>query len=132
MWNSRKKAEHDQHGYCPPGTYCILGKKDRQIVRNYDVDECHNTEGKECCGDWIWGVSVISLGVYVGLPGGSDGKGSACSAGDLGSISGLKRSPPEKGMAAHSSILAWRIPGTEEPGGLQSTGLQKSRTKLSD
>ena len=30
--------------------------------------------------------------------------------------------PLEKGMATHSSILAWRIPWTEEPGGLQSTG----------
>ena len=30
----------------------------------------------------------------------------------------------EKGMAAHSSVLAWRIPWTEEPGGLQSMGLQ--------
>ena len=33
----------------------------------------------------------------------------------------------EKGMATHSSILAWRIPWTEEPGGLQSMGLQKGR-----
>ena len=32
--------------------------------------------------------------------------------------------PLEKGMATHSSILAWRIPWTEEPGGLQSIGLQ--------
>ena len=32
----------------------------------------------------------------------------------------------EKEMATHSSILAWRIPQTEEPGGLQSTGLQES------
>ena len=32
--------------------------------------------------------------------------------------------PLEKGMASHSSILAWRIPWTEEPGGLQSKGLQ--------
>ena len=31
--------------------------------------------------------------------------------------------PLEKGMATHSSILAWRIPWTEEPGGLQSMGL---------
>ena len=31
----------------------------------------------------------------------------------------------EKGMATHSSILAWRIPETEEPGGLQSMGLQR-------
>ena len=33
--------------------------------------------------------------------------------------------PLEKGMAAHSSILAWKIPWTEEPGGLQSMGLQR-------
>ena len=33
--------------------------------------------------------------------------------------------PPEKGMATQSSILAWRIPWTEEPGGLQSMGLQR-------
>ena len=33
--------------------------------------------------------------------------------------------PLEKGMATHSSILARRIPGTEEPGGLQSMGSQK-------
>ena len=32
---------------------------------------------------------------------------------------------PEKGMATHSSILAWRIPWTEEPGGLQSMGSQR-------
>ena len=33
--------------------------------------------------------------------------------------------PPEKGMAAHSRILAWRVPWTEEPRGLQSMGLQR-------
>ena len=43
------------------------------------------------------------------------------------SIPALGRSP-EKEMATHSSILAWRIPWTEEPGGLQSMGLQKSQT----
>ena len=60
----------------------------------------------------------------VGFPAGSDSKVSACSEGDLGSIPGLGR-PPEKGMATHSSILAWRIPWTEEPGGLQSLGSQR-------
>ena len=34
----------------------------------------------------------------------------------------------EKEMATHSRILAWRIPWTEDPGGLQSTGVAKSRT----
>ena len=42
-----------------------------------------------------------------------------------------REDPLEKEMATHSSILAWRIPWTEEPGGLQSTGSQ-SRTRLSD
>ena len=36
----------------------------------------------------------------------------------------------EKEMATHSSILAWRIPGTEEPGGLLSVGAAQSRTRL--
>jgi len=38
----------------------------------------------------------------------------------------------EKEMATHSSILAWEIPWTEEPGGLQSLGSQNSQTWLSD
>ena len=49
--------------------------------------------------------------------GGSDGKESACSVGDPW----VRRVPPEKGMATHYSILARRIPWTEEPSGLQST-----------
>ena len=52
-------------------------------------------------------------------------------AGGVVSIPGLGRSL-EKEMATHSSIFAWRIPQTEKPGGLQSTGLQKSQTRLSD
>ena len=36
-----------------------------------------------------------------------------------------REDPLEKGMATHSSILAWRIPWTKEPGGLQSMGLQR-------
>ena len=53
--------------------------------------------------------------------GGSDSKGSPCNVGDLGSIPGLERSQG-KGMAACSSILAWRSPWTEQPDGLQSMG----------
>ena len=37
--------------------------------------------------------------------------------------------PLEEGMAIHSSILAWRIPRTEEPGGLQSIGSQRDTTE---
>ena len=57
----------------------------------------------------------------LGLPGGSDGKESACNAGDLCSFLGGE-DPLEKGMVTCSSILAWRIPWTKEPGGLQSMG----------
>ena len=39
-----------------------------------------------------------------------------------------REDPLEKGMATHSSILAWRIPWTEEPGRLQSTGRKESDT----
>ena len=60
----------------------------------------------------------------MGFLGGSNSKESIFSAGDPGSIRGLARSL-EKGMATHSSILAWRIPWTEEPDGLQSMGLQR-------
>ena len=52
-----------------------------------------------------------------GFPGGSEVEASAFKVGDLGSIPGSGRSL-EKEMATHSSILAWRIPGTEETSGL--------------
>ena len=60
----------------------------------------------------------------LSFPGGSDGKESACSAGDPGSIPGSGRSPGEE-MAIHFSILAGRTPWTEEPGGLQPMGSQR-------
>ena len=69
-------------------------------------------------------TSLIHL---LGIPGGSDSKASACNAGDPGSIPGLERFPGEGNgnPLQYSSILAWRIPWTEEPGELQS-GLQES------
>ena len=70
-------------------------------------------------------------GVQEDFPGALVEKNPPTNAGtvrDLGSISGLGR-PPEEGMATHPSILAWRIPWTEEPGGVQATGSQ-SRTRL--
>ena len=61
-----------------------------------------------------------------GFPGGSAGKQSACNAGDLSLILGWE-DPLEKGMTTLSSIHAWRIPWTEEPGKLQFMGLQRVR-----
>ena len=53
-------------------------------------------------------------------------KESACNEGDLSLTPGLGRSPGE-GMTIHSSILAWEIPWTKEPGGLLSMELQRVR-----
>ena len=61
----------------------------------------------------------------MGFPGGSDAKESACNAGNVGLIPG-REDPLEKEIAGnHSSILAWKIPWTEVPGGPQSMGLQR-------
>ena len=65
-----------------------------------------------------------TLGILDGFRGGSDSKESACNVGDLGSMPGSGRHL-EKEMATHSSILTWRIPWTEDPGGLQSVGSQR-------
>ena len=70
----------------------------------------------------ISGKKTLHIGgplQFKGFPGGSDGKESTCSAGDKCSIPGWE-DPLKKGMATHSSILAWRILWTEELGRLQS------------
>ena len=75
-----------------------------------------------------WGTSPLGrrdrlpTPIFLGFPSGSVGKKSACSAVDLASIPRLGRSP-EEGMTTCSSILAWRIPWTEESGGFQSMGV---------
>ena len=63
--------------------------------------------------------------LHKGLPRWLSGKESACSARNTGCLS--QKDPLEKGMATHSSILAWRTPWTEEPGRLQSTASQRVR-----
>ena len=64
---------------------------------------------------------IVFFGVF---PGGSAGKESACKVGNLDSIPGWE-DPLEEGMETHSSVLAWKIPWTEEPDGLQSMGSQR-------
>ena len=97
----------------------------------------HPQDGKESAchaGDLVpylvgkmpWRRAWLPAPVLLGFPGGSGGKESACNAGDQVPSLGRKDALDE-GMATHSSILAWRIPWSEEPGGLQSMGSQ-SRT----
>ena len=59
--------------------------------------------------------------IYRGFRGGSNCKESARNVGDLGFIPGGE-GPLKKGKATHSSILAWKVPWTEEPGRLQFMG----------
>ena len=65
-----------------------------------------------------------------GCPGGTVGKEPArqCRRHNTTQVQSLGQDDPlEEGVATHSSILAWRIPGMEETGGLQSIGLQRVR-----
>ena len=64
--------------------------------------------------------------ILLCFPSGSDGKEFACSVGDLDSIPGAEDSL-EKEMATHSSILAWKIPRTDEPCRIESMGSQRVR-----
>ena len=79
--------------------------------------------GTASCVCWEWraakgrpGASLVAQ-LVKNLP---------ANAGDKGSIPGSGR-PLGGGHAIHSSILAWRTPWIEEPGGLQSIGLQRVR-----
>ena len=80
---------------------------------------------------------LLLLGIYaivqffMGLSRWLRGRESACQAGDV--IPSLDREVPlEKEMATHSSIHAWEIPWTEDPGRKQSVGVTESQTRLSD
>ena len=73
----------------------------------------------------VWSLIYI----YICIPDSSEGKVSACNAGDLGQSLGGE-DPLEKEMATHFSTLAWKIPWTKEPGRLLLVvhGEPKSRT----
>ena len=69
----------------------------------------------------------------MGFPNGSVVKNPPANSGDMGLLRSLGQEDPlEKEMATHSSILAWEIPWTEEPGELQFMGLQKSQRRLNN
>ena len=99
------------------------GRKERKQGRaeKEDKEEGKTSEGKRKGGMIIcqqWGFPIKPVG-----------KESACSAGDGGDrVRSLGwEDPLEKEMTTHSSNLAWRIPWTEEPGGLQTMGSQRVR-----
>jgi len=119
-------------------------RKERKEEREgYERRETEEAEGRERClememkqrgevGELVNDLASCLVPVLC-KPGASQVvlvvKSLPASAGDIrdmGSIPGGE-DPQEEGMATHSSILAWRIPRTEEPGGLQSLGSQRGR-----
>ena len=96
----------------------------QRAVGNRDYTRKGHTQNLSCSGAQGWSNNL--KGAWASLVAG--GKESASNAGDLSSVLGLGRSL-EEGMATHSSILAWRIPWTEELGGLQSIGLQMTSVR---
>ena len=96
-----------------------------------DCSHCPAPLGGSCCSEGVArsggrGRQGKAQGQRKGpglLPGGSVLETRAPSLG--------REDPLEEAMATHSSVLAWRIPWTEEPGGLQSTGVAESRKRLS-
>ena len=69
--------------------------------------QCRSPQFSSWVGKIPWRRDRLPVPVFLGFPDGSDGKDSACNAGDLDSIPGLE-DPLEEGMATHSSILAWK------------------------
>ena len=109
--------------------WCILG---HQHLTSYDFSTTdlhlhHSTE----LPSWRSNHQVVTWNQYEvmsvmlrGFPSGQTVE-SSCNGGDLGLIPGSGRSPGRRKWQPHSNILAWRIPWMEEPGRLQSVGLQR-------
>ena len=70
--------------------------------------------------------------ILLGFTGGSVVKNLPANAGDVGLVLGLGRNPSSRKRQPTPVFFVWEIPWTEEPGGLQSMGLQRSQTRLSD
>ena len=87
-----------------------------------------NAYEKKCFSTELW--MIFLNGNYERrFPGGSEGKATACNAGDSGLMPWSGRSAGE-GNGHHFSNFAWEIPGTEECGGLQSTGSEQLTPSL--
>ena len=127
LFSSREEWNYQQRERSP----CFLSISTQRPQRPQKILNTlgdHRLGGSSSAGCFIVTISLsfheLDTILLWSLEYGSEGKESAFSAGDLGSILGSGR-PLEKGMATHSSIPAWRIPWTEESDGLQSMGLQR-------
>ena len=94
--------------------YCVLGMTQLWTCSAFSCGAIRSVFG-------LFFPFVLKYSWCMGIPGGSDGKESACNMGDLGFDSWVEKIPWRR----ESSILAWRIPRTVEPGWLQSMGPQR-------
>ena len=124
LFSSRQEWNYQQRERSPSFP-SISTQRPQRLQKILNVLGDHRLGGSSSVGCFIVTISLsfheLDTILLWSLGHGSDGKESACSAGDLGSILGSGR-PLKEGMATHSSILAWRIPWTEEPNGLKSMG----------
>ena len=116
------------HLKCPlsglPEAFFLRGELHEQVQSGF-LSRCLLASVSYTWNMFVWDECLWSWCLSnQGLPGGSDSNEYACNAWDLRSIHGQK-DPLEKGMVTHSIIIAWRIPWTEEPVGLQSMGSQR-------
>ena len=112
----------------PPGTMTQQGAGKNSFFESTQAYPVLSTQNELC---YFPISNCVRLNNPMGFPDGSVVKNLPAHAEDTRCwVQSLGwEDPPEKEMATHSSILAWEIPRTEEPGWLQSTGLQKKLDK---
>ena len=123
MKNTRKHFVLDQGPFCYFFFWFI--RTDHLLCMTNAFSQLLNIINK-----WLFisQVFIIFLPRTKGFPGGTSSKEPICQCWrhkKCGFDPWIRKIPLEEGMAAHSSILAWRIPQTEEPGGLQSIRSQR-------
>ena len=98
---------------------------------SYHLSKCENQYSRGSCSVKLLFQKTsqenTAIRERLGVPGGPSGKEPACQSRRCkayGFDPWIRNIPLEEGMATHSSVLAWRIPGTKEPLGLQSIGSQ--------
>ena len=98
-------------------TLCNLWTVAYQAPLSLEFSRQEYWSGLSCPSPGMFLTQGLNLGLlHCHFPGGSDVKGSACNTGNPYFLD--QKNPLEKGMEIHSSILAWRIPWTEESGRL--------------
>ena len=119
-------------GCSPPRKWCRICDISGCHSHKEPMFQSHVQGDPGCC--WAWTPMEFPSPIPpLGFPGATSGEEPLCQCRRLGDDGSLGREDPlEEDMATHSIILAWSIPWTEEPGGLQSIGSHRVRHDRSD